>query len=436
MTAKTSLNRLTATEASAMMAEGWLTAVSLLEACLERIEARDEAVGAWTHLDTEAALAQAQARDDGPRIGPLHGIPVAIKDIIDTHDMPTEYGSPAYAGHQPAGDAACVALLRAAGAVIMGKSVTTEFAAVTPGKTANPHDPEHTPGGSSSGSAAAVADFQAPLALGTQTVGSTIRPAAYCGVVGFKPSYHTFTLAGVMVQAETLDTLGLMARSVDDIRLLSDGLLAGGPVFQAPVRTDPPRLAFCPSPHWPEADGHTRAAMEQARGLFEAAGASVTQLDLPPEYGDVLEAHWTILCFEFARVLAFEKAEKSGDLSAGLLGLIERGMAISVSDYRDAFGLAETCRADIGPRLEAFDAVITPSAASAAPRGLFIPTDRLFQRLWTVLRVPAITLPGFSDDRGLPIGVQLVGPSGADADLLAVASWAESVIGYDYGGPA
>jgi len=248
MTTDVTPNRLTASEASARLADGSLSAESLVSARLRRVEERDSVVGAWEYLNPDAALRQARMRDGEPRRGPLHGIPVAIKDYIDTVDMPTGYGSPIYAGHRPAADAACVAMLREAGAVIVGKTVTTEFAAVTPGKTANPHNPEHTPGGSSSGSAAAVADFQALLALGTQTVGSTIRPAAYCGAVGFKPTYHTFSLAGVKAQAETMDTLGLMARTVDDVILLREDVLveavglarADGEAPEQPVLDDRP----------------------------------------------------------------------------------------------------------------------------------------------------------------------------------------------------
>ncbi len=399
-----------------------------MEACLRRVEERDAAVGAWEYLDPDAALRAARARDREPRRGPLHGIPVAIKDYIDTADMPTGYGSPIYSEHRPAADAACVALLREAGAVIMGKTVTTEFAAVTPGKTANPHNPDHTPGGSSSGSAAAVADFQVPLAIGTQTVGSTIRPAAYCGAVGFKPTYHTFSLAGVKAQAETIDHLGLIARSVEDILLLSDAVLGVRHAFDVPDRVAAPRLAFCRTPQWPDAHPRTVEVMTEAIGITRAAGATVIDLELPPSFDSALDAHWTILSFEFARVLSFERTEKRDQLSAGLVDLLDRGMAIPLADYRAALGRAQACRAEIATLLQGFDAILTPAAGGPAPAGLNSRTDLLFQRLWTVLYLPAITLPGFIDEGGLPMGVQLVGAHGADGHLLSVARWFERVL--------
>jgi Asp-tRNA(Asn)/Glu-tRNA(Gln) amidotransferase A subunit family amidase len=242
-------------------------------ACLARIAEREGEVGAWIHLDSGAALEQARAADAAPARGPLHGVPIGIKDIIDTADMPTAYGSPIYEGHRPAADAAPVALLREAGAVILGKTVTTEFAAVTAGKTRNPRNLAHTPGGSSSGSAAAVADWMAPAALGTQTVGSTIRPASLCGVVGFKPTYQALSYAGVKAQAESLDTLGIMARSVGDVGLLH-AVLSGGPApAERAASATPPRLAFCRTAHWAKIEPAAVAAMETAQKKLRAAGA-------------------------------------------------------------------------------------------------------------------------------------------------------------------
>ncbi len=421
--------RMTASEASQQIGAGALTSEALVAACLHRIKERDPVVGAWEYIDPDAAIRQARARDAEARRGPLHGIPVAIKDYIDTVDMPTGYGSPIYEGHRPGADAACVALLREAGAVILGKTVTTEFAAVTPGKTANPRNPAHTPGGSSSGSAAAVADFQVPLALGTQTVGSTIRPAAYCGAVGFKPTYHAFSLAGVKAQAEAMDTLGLMARSVDDILLLSDAVMGARPAFDVPQSTKTPRLAFCRSPHWPDAHPRTVEVMAEAISIIEAAGGTVGELDLPSSFDAALDAQWTILCFEFARVLSYERTMKRDLLSDRLQDLLDRGMATSVADYRAALELVRGCRQEIAALIEGFDAILTPAAGGPAPEGLTGRSDMLFQRLWTILHLPAVTLPGFTDTTGLPVGVQLVGAHGGDGGLLAVARWLEAEIG-------
>jgi Asp-tRNA(Asn)/Glu-tRNA(Gln) amidotransferase A subunit family amidase len=426
---KTGLHRLTASEAGRLITAGEITSEALVQACLARIAARESEVGAWAFLDPAAALAQARAADRRPARGPLHGIPVGIKDIIDTADLPTAYGSPIYADHRPDCDAAPVALLREAGAVILGKTVTTEFAAVTPGKTRNPRNTAHTPGGSSSGSAAAVADFMVPAALGTQTVGSTIRPASYCGVVGFKPTYQALSIAGVKPQAESLDTLGIIARSVEDVRLLTGALFGGPAASAAPSRGSAPRLAFCRSPQWPKAEPGALAAMEEAQHWLRTAGATIEELELSERFADALDAQWTILRFEIARTLAFERTQRRPQLSERLRSLLDEGMKIAPADYAAAHGLARICRAEIAPIFARFDAILTPAAAGEAPEGLSSPSDLLFQRLWTLLHLPAITLPGLVGPRGLPIGIQLVGPFGEDGRLLAVAGWAEARLG-------
>ena len=422
------LERLTAREAAGRIGAGEITSAALVEACLARIAAREGEVGAWAYIDPAAALEQARAADAAPAQGPLHGVPIAIKDLIDTFDMPTAYGSPIYEGHRPAADAAPVALLRAAGAVILGKTVTTEFAAVTPGKTKNPRTLAHTPGGSSSGSAAAVADFMAPAALGTQTVGSTIRPASYCGVVGFKPTYQALSIAGVKAQAESLDTLGLMARSVDDAGLLY-AVLSGGPVPAAQAAPEtPPRLAFCRTAHWPKAEPAAVAAMEAAQRKLRAAGAWIEEVELSARFAEALDAQWLILRFEFARALSFERTRRRELLSDRLRALLDDGIKIAPADHAAAQALARACRAEIAAVFSRFDAILTPAAAGEAPEGLFGPSDLLFQRLWTLLHLPALTLPGLTGPRGLPIGIQLVGPHGGDLLLLEVARWAEPVI--------
>jgi Asp-tRNA(Asn)/Glu-tRNA(Gln) amidotransferase A subunit family amidase len=326
------INRYDATTALKKIACGTFTATDYLKACLDRIAEREEDVGAFTHLAAQRALVQASDVDARPFSGTLHGIPIAIKDIIDTHDMPTEHGSPIYKGSIPVSDAACVAMLRRAGAIILGKTVTPEFAAVTPGRTANPHNLKHTPGGSSSGSAAAVADFMVPVAIGTQTVGSTIRPASYCGVVGYMPSHQLLPVQGVKVQAGSLDNLGILTRSVGDVALVANAIL-GCDALPAEPLAAPPRIGFCPSPHWPQAHRSTRQVMADASTLLRKSGANVEQVELPASFDDALPAHWTILAFEFARAMAFEYEAHRDQISPRLIDLLNRGFATPFADY-------------------------------------------------------------------------------------------------------
>jgi Asp-tRNA(Asn)/Glu-tRNA(Gln) amidotransferase A subunit family amidase len=422
------INRYDAGTTRRMIAEGKFTASDYLRACLARIEEREADVGAWTYVARDSALAQASggegARDHG---GALHGIPIAIKDIIDTHDMPTEHGSPIYKGSIPPQDAACVAMLRRAGAIILGKTVTPEFAAVTPGRTTNPHNIKHTPGGSSSGSAAAVADFMVPAAIGSQTVGSTIRPASYCGVVGFMPSHQILPVQGVKVQAGSLDNLGILTRSVSDVALVANAIL-GCEALQAEPLSRPPRICFCPSPQWPQAHNSTRRVVDEATTLLRSAGATVEIVELPSSFDAVLDAHWTILAFEFARAMADEYRNHADQLSPRLVALLERGFATPFADYLRACDLGVTRRREFAPIIAAYDALLTPAAASEAPEGILAPSDLLFQRFWTMLHVPAISLPGFVGPQNLPIGIQLIGPQFADSKLLSVAAWVERSI--------
>jgi len=418
------INRYDATTARKNIANGTFSATDYLRACLDRIAERESDVGAFVHLAAGRALAQAADADARPASGALHGIPIAIKDIIDTHDMPTEHGSPIYKGSMPVSDAACVAMLRRAGAIILGKTVTPEFAAVTPGRTANPHNLMHTPGGSSSGSAAAVADFMLPVAIGTQTVGSTIRPASYCGVVGYMPSHQILPVQGVKVQAGSLDNLGILTRSVADVALVANAIL-GCDALGAEPAAQPPRIGFCPSPHWPQAQESTRRVMADAIALLRQAGATVEDVTLPESFDAALPAHWTILAFEFARAMAYEFEAHRDRLSAKLVELLNRGFATPFADYREACAIAVACRREFAPVIANYDVLLTPAAASEAPEGLQAPSDLLFQRFWTLLHVPAITLPGFRGPNNLPIGIQLVGAHLEDAKLLRTAAWVE-----------
>ena len=416
-----SSHTLNAWEAAEAIAAGTLTSEALVRDCLARIDARDPAIAAWTHLDPEQALAQARDRDRAPKSGPLHGVPVGVKDIIDTADMPTTYGSPIYAGHQTAWDAACVALLRQAGAVIMGKTVSTEFAMYEPGKTANPHNPAHTPGGSSSGSAAAVAAEMVPLALGSQTAGSIVRPASFCGVVGYKPTHGDFSLAGIKLLSQTLDTLGGFARCVQDLALLRAVLMGSPPQVAAPAL--PPRIGLCRTPQWPQATPATQEAVETAARRFADAGAPVDEVTLPAEFDGLVEAQTTVQIFEGVRCCAYELTQRRDQLSASTQRLLGPGESLTYAEYRAA------CRAALPAVFAAHDVLLVPSAPGEAPAGLGATGNPLFNRTWTLLHIPVVNLPGLSGPQGLPVGVQAVGPLGGDDHLLAAAAWMHPHLG-------
>ncbi len=419
---------LTAREAATEIAEGQLGAEALVRAYLDRIEAREGVVGAWHHLDREQALAEARQRDAEPPRGPLHGVPIAVKDLIDTHDMPTGYGSPIYRAHRPAADASCVALARAAGAVVLGKTVTTEFAAFTPGKTANPHNPAHTPGGSSSGSAAAVADGMAPLAFGTQTAGSVIRPASFCGVVGYKPSFGMIARAGVKPLADSLDTVGVLARNVADAAFFA-GVLTERPALRhlAPP-AHAPHVGLYRTPVWAEAEPVAAAALDRARSALERAGAQVEELAIAPEHGPLTEAQDKIMGFEMARALAYERIRHSAQLSPRLAQMLDAGMAVGAEEYDAARAAAEIARAGLAGFFGGCDAVLTPAAPGEAPAGLGYTGNPVFNRMWTLLGTPCATVPAHWGASGLPTGVQLVGRIGDDARLLACALFLEHAL--------
>jgi amidase len=377
-------------------------------------------VKAWAHLDADQVLAQARARDRAPRRSPLHGIPIGVKDIIDTIDMPTEYGSPIYPGHRPAWDAACVALLRDAGAVIMGKTVTVEFAVRHPNKTRNPRNLAHTPGGSSSGSAAAVADDMVPLALGTQTGGSVVRPAAYCGVVGLKPTFNLINRAGVKPNSESLDTVGLMARSVSDAALLLAVLTSQSTDALAAVK---PRIGYWRTPQWPRADAATHARLEDAAARLAKAGASVREIALPAAFDAIEAAHGRINDYEMSRAFAYERRAHPEKISATLLKKLRAADACTCEQYAGAQRHAAACRALLADAFSDVDVLLVPSTPGEAPATLATTGESTFNRIWTALHVPAVTLPVYTGPGGLPIGIQLIGPFGRDLDLLACAEW-------------
>jgi len=410
------------------IAAGRISAEAAMRGCLDRIAAREAAVGAWQHLDPEAALAAARRADGEAPRGPLHGVPIGVKDLFDTADMPTGYGSPIYDGHRPAADAACVALARAAGAIVVGKTVTTEFACFTPGKTANPHHPHHTPGGSSSGSAAAVAAGMVPLAFGSQTAGSVIRPAAFCGCVGYKPSFGLIARAGAKALADSLDTVGLMAGTVADAAFFAGVLTDRPDLRDAAPPPAPPAFALYRTPMWERAEPEAGAALDRAAEALRRAGAAVGELAPPAEHRGLNAAQDRIMGYEAARALAYERIYRSAQLSPRLGQMLDAGMAVGAAEYDAARAEAAAARAGLAGFFGPYDAVLTPAAPGEAPAGLGYTGDPVFNRMWTLLGTPCVTLPAHRGDRGLPVGVQLVGRIGDDARLMSCAIFLEQAL--------
>jgi len=410
------------------VAAGAATAESETRACLDRIAERETAIGAWSYLDPERALAEAKLRDAAHSKGPLHGVAVGIKDIFDTADMPTSYGSPIYAGHRPAADAACVALLRAAGAVALGKTVTTEFAMTHPGKTRNPHNPAHTPGGSSSGSAAAVAAGMVPAALGTQTIGSVIRPATYCGIVGFKPSYGAINRAGLKYASESADTIGIFVRAVADIPPVLAALTGAPMESYDKVLDRAPRIGLFRGIEWDKASAAARNAFEEAARRLATAGATVQDVAIDPALKTAHDRSPVITGYELARAYAYEWFNRRDQLSAAFARNVGSGMAIAFADYNAARDALETARRLIAGAFGDCDLWLTLSATGEAPAGLESTGDPVFSRLWTLLHVPCLTVPCGKGPAGLPLGVQLIGPPRSAARLLAAGRWVEAAL--------
>jgi Asp-tRNA(Asn)/Glu-tRNA(Gln) amidotransferase A subunit family amidase len=418
---------LSATEAARRIERGELTSEALVAACLERIAARDEEIHAWAFVDKAHALAQARALDRSPRRGPLHGIPVGLKDIIDTAELPTEYNSPIYRGHRPKADAACVMALKAAGALILGKTATTEFANNYPAPTRNPHNLAHTPGGSSSGSGAAVADFMVPLALGTQTGGSVIRPAAFCGVAGIKPSFGSINRTGVKPVSESLDTIGVFARQVEDLAVSLE-VLSGKATPDWSSFSGKPRIGLCRTPRWSLADSATHESLERAASRLLQAGAQVRDFDMPSQGDQLFDRHKLVMGFESARALAWEYASHPEKLSSNLKARLEEGAKVTREAYDSMRVTAERCRRWLAEDMRELDFLLTPSAPGEAPASLASTGDPVFNRAWTLLGVPCITLPYGRGPKGLPLGVQLVGAFDGDAALLGWAKWVEAAL--------
>ncbi len=415
---------MSAARAAREIEEGRLTSEALVQACLQRIREREPQIGAWACYDAESALRQARALDrmaPGLR-GPLHGIPVGVKDVLDTADMPTTYNSPIYQGHRPAWDAACVAATRHAGGIVLGKTMATEFANNHPAPTRNPRDLQRSPGGSSSGSAAAVADFMVPLAIGTQTGGSIIRPAAFCGVVGYKPTFGAINRAGLKAVAESVDTIGVIARSVEDAALFIHAV-SGRRLPDFDDQPPPPRIGFCRSPYWEHADEATRNLLETSASRLARAGAKVRDFALPPEVASLYTEQDAIVYFETARALAYEFHRFPGKISAALSGRLEQGWRYSCEDYDAAQRHAEAARIMLAAQMEGYDILLTPSAHGEAPRWRQPIGDSLFNKNWTLLGLPCVTIPCGTGPSRLPLGVQIVGPRHADARTLRYAHW-------------
>ena len=415
------LNALSAVDAAQQIAQGKITSEMLVRDCLARIAAREGEVHAWQALDPDAAIRQAQAIDAGARRGLLHGLPIAVKDVIDTVDMPTAYGSEIYAGHRPAWDAPCVAQTRAAGGIIMGKTVTTEFALMHPGPTRNPRNTGHTPGGSSSGSAAAVADNMVPLALGTQTAGSLIRPASYCGVVGYKPSFGMISRVGVKALSETLDTAGILARSVADAALYGAAITGHKELLIGDSVQLQPWVGICRSHEWTHAQPAMQQALEAAARVLNDAGIILKNITLPLQFGALAQAQIDIMLYELTRSLVHERLACKAQLSQRLRDMLDAGAAVTLDRYETAMHLAQACRAMLADVFADCDVLLTPSAPGGAPSGLTATGDPIFNRVWTLLHVPCVSLPVANTVDGLPLGLQVVGNCRSDVRTLAAA---------------
>lgn len=393
---------------------------SVVRGYLERIRVLDSEVHAWQYVDEESALNRARVLDRSVP-GPLHGLPLGVKDLIDTADMPTTYGSVRYANHQPTLDAACVAAVREAGAVILGKTVTTEFATFKPGPTRNPRasvDRPHTPGGSSSGSAAAVAAGMVPLAFGTQTAGSIIRPAAYCGVVGYKPTFGTLSLVGVKALAPSLDTLGVLARRVDDAAFLT-GHLARLDLAPRPIGRL--RIAICRQPHEASPSADSLRAIETAAHILERQGVQLVDLDLRNVSDGLTEAQIDIMGYEAAAAFTPERLNPPDGFSPQFKSFLAAGAQVSGERYAAARSLAMRARQAIQAKFDHVDIIVAPSTSGTAPAGLEVTGDPIFNRFWTLLGNPCIHVPTGTGQDDMPTGVTLVAPYGADALALSAA---------------
>lgn len=416
-------NQLDATTLSARLREGSVMVTDVAEAIIRRVEQRDGDVAAWAHFDPAQIMMDAEMLDGWDRKGPLHGVPIGVKDVINTKNMPTAHNTARYAGSQPGVDAACVDMLRSAGALIIGKTVTTEFATTVRGaKTRNPHALDHTPGGSSSGSAAAVADFQATISLGTQTGGSTIRPASFCGIYGWKPTWNSISREGLKMYSATCDTLGLYARSADDLDLLAETFELERPERVAEDLAGI-RVAVCRTPVWEKALPATQAALAAAIDAFRQAGAIVSDLDLPNSFNGIPDAHRRILRREGRSAFLNEYAA-TPDLHEDFKAIVENQDNYTAEETRQAYRLADACRAEFDDIARTYDVILMPSTPGEAPAGLASTGDASFNSMWTLMQVPVVNVPGMMGPNGLPVGLSLCGRRYEDRSVIAYAKLA------------
>lgn len=406
---------------------GELTPAAALEQCAEAIAAREAEIGAFATLDLANARRIAESRGAALAAQPLRGLAIGVKDIFDTADLPTSYGSPIYAGHRPKADAAAVSLVRRNGGIVLGKTVTTEFAHLDPGKTRNPHNPKHTPGGSSSGSAAGVAAGMLPIALGSQTGGSVIRPASYCGIAGFKPSFGLIPTVGMKCFSWHLDTVGLFAASVADVAYAAEAL-TGRPLRVDGTSPNAPRIALLLRQPWPDASDEMLTALEIAARTAEAKGAIITEIELPQICADAFKAHGTIHDFEGYHSFAYEYDHHRDKIAPSLRNLLDRATGVTPEAYDSARRTTRRAREAVAALMADYDMMLTPSAPGAAPEGLGSTGSSTFNRLWTLMGSPCVNVAGLNSDAGLPLGIQVVGRFGRDQATLAAALFIESAL--------
>ncbi len=422
------LNKLSATQIVSGIKLGEFTAQQVVRDCLARIEQREDEVGAFVGFEPELVIEQARLVDNLTDQGPMYGVPFVAKDIIDTVDYPTSWGASIYDGFRPPRNASCVELFKRAGAILVGKTVTTEFAYFQPGKTANPANLAHTPGGSSSGSAAAVADHMVPLGFGSQTAASLIRPAAYCGVLGYKPTHGAFSLDGVMGLSPSLDTLGLLSRDIEDIQLARCVLSGSCSDIQHDFDESPPRVVLMRGPHWDEGSIELRDVCQRAMSQLASCGAETGELTHPPIFNELTDCQKTVMAFEVARERIFEYDHYIERISPQFIELVESGLGVSYTDYLSALNIKAQAASILNRLFMDVDVIVAPAAPGEAPKGLEATGDPLYSRAWNLLQVPCVSIPYGAGPNDLPLSIQVIGPYGADDRLLGVAQWVNNCL--------